>query len=188
MRHAIGDYTAEDETAWLRCRVLSFLTTASFDDVVTSKLTIPAPGFERVAESGGTLTGIIDVAIDGDLATIETIAVHPDHQRRGIGRALLREARARARELGARTLDAWTRDDPGTLRWYRANGFTESEHYLHVYANYSTDPSEPDRAIGERRPGLPPMAVFSHARLEDEQALRAQFARVHICRRFVSTL
>ncbi|GGT05026.1 hypothetical protein GCM10010156_73420 [Planobispora rosea] len=63
-------------------------------------------------------------------------------------------AGCRAGTLGALTLDAWTRDDPGTLRWYRTNGFAESEHYLHVYANHYTEPGEPVRAIGERRPGL----------------------------------
>ncbi|MGW2214055.1 GNAT family N-acetyltransferase [Nonomuraea sp. NPDC001684] len=188
MHYAIGDYNPEHESAWLRCRVLSFLTTAYFDDVVTSKPAILAPGFELIAQDGGTLAGILDVAIDGELATVETIAVHPDHQRRGIGRALLGQARARARKLGARTLDAWTRDDPATLRWYRANGFTESEHYLHVYANYYTESGEPDRAIGARQPGLRPMAIFAHASLQDEHTIRAQFARVHVCRRFVSTL
>ncbi|MET9064385.1 GNAT family N-acetyltransferase [Streptosporangium sandarakinum] len=187
--HAIREYHPADEPSWLRCRVLSFLGTAYFDDVAKSKPAISAPGFELVATGKDrTLSGIIDVTINGDLASIDTIAVHPDHQRRGIGRALLQEARARARALGALTLDAWTRDDPGTLRWYRTNGFAESEHYLHVYANHYTEPGEPDRAIGERRPGLRPMAVFLHADLHDEHMLRKQFTRVHVCRRFVSEL
>lgn len=86
--------------------------------------------------------------------------------------------------LGVPTLDAWTRDDQDTLRWYRAMGFTESGHYLHVYANYYTDAGEPDRAIGERRTGLRPMMAFLHANLRDEQVMREQFARVHVCRRF----
>jgi hypothetical protein len=37
-----------------------------------------------------------------------------------------------SQKLGMVTLDAWTRDLPGTLRWYRAMGFIESDHYLHV--------------------------------------------------------
>jgi len=32
----------------------------------------------------------------------------------------------------------WTRDDPDTLSWYRAMGFAESDHYLHVYAHQYT--------------------------------------------------
>ncbi|MFB8273476.1 GNAT family N-acetyltransferase [Streptomyces sp. NPDC055955] len=51
---------------------------------------IPAPGFELVA----------------GLATIDTVAVHPDHQHQGHGRALLAEAQARARVLGLVALDA----------------------------------------------------------------------------------
>ncbi|GHJ39392.1 hypothetical protein Sm713_50010 [Streptomyces sp. TS71-3] len=63
-------------------------------------------------------------------------------------------------------------------------GFGESDHYLHAYANRYTDPEEPDRAIGSRRPGLRPVAAFLHAEIKDEQRLRREFARVHVCRRF----
>lgn len=87
-----------------------------------------------------------------------------------------------------RTLDAWTRDDPDTLRWYRAMGFAESGHYLHVYANYYTDAAEPDRAVAQRRPGLRPVLAFLHANLRDEALLREQSARVHVCRRFALEL
>ncbi|MFF1570190.1 GNAT family N-acetyltransferase [Streptomyces sp. NPDC058293] len=121
-------------------------------------------------------------------ATIDTVAVHPDHQHQGHGRALLTEAQARARAPGLNTLDAWTRDLPDTLRWYRAMGFIESDHYLHVYANYYTEPGEPDRAIGSRRQGLKPMAAFLHASLDEEQQLRSEFACVHVCCRFGLTL
>jgi hypothetical protein len=63
---------------------------------------------------------------------------------------------ATARSAGAAALDAWTRDDPDTLAWYRSMGFTESDHYLHVYASHFTDPAEPHRAVTEPRPGLRP--------------------------------
>ena len=162
MNHAIREYRPADETSWLRCRVLSFLSTPYFDDVLRTKPETPAPGFALVAnEEHGTVTGIIDVTVEDELATIDTVAVHPDHQHQGIGRALLAGARDRVSALGVPTLDAWTRDDPDTLRWYRAMGFTEGEHYLHVYASYYTDVGEPDRAIGEHasrfRPALRPV-------------------------------
>ncbi|MFB8273460.1 GNAT family N-acetyltransferase [Streptomyces sp. NPDC055955] len=137
MSRIIREYTPVDEASWLRCRVLSFLNTPYFDDVLQTKPEIPAPGFELVATGdSGTVLGAMDVTVDGGLATIDTVAVHPDHQHQGHGRALLTEAQARARFLGLDTLDAWTRDLPETLRWYRAMGFIESDHYLHVYANY----------------------------------------------------
>jgi GNAT superfamily N-acetyltransferase len=43
------------------------------------------------------------------MPTSGTIAIHPDHQRRGIGTV---------------------------LAWYPTRGFVESEHYLHVYKGY----------------------------------------------------
>jgi GNAT superfamily N-acetyltransferase len=185
MDPAIREYIESDEPSWLRCRVLSFLGTAYFDDVVTTRSAIPGPGFGLVAiEPDGTVIGIMDVSVEGQLATIETAAVHPDHQHRGIGRDLLARAGRRVRELGVPILEAWTRDDPDTLRWYRAMGFIEGEHYLHVYASYRADPGEPDRAIGQRRPGLRPISAFLHANLRDERELREQFTRVHVCRRF----
>lgn len=185
MTYAIRAYVPADETSWLRCRVLSFLDTAYFDDVDRTKPMIAPPGLELVAvDETGAVVGIMDTAIEGELATIDTVAVHPDHQHRGLGRALLRRARAYVRAVGATTLDAWTRDDPSTLRWYRAMGFTESRHYLHVYANHYTDPGEPGRAIGEPRPGLRLLAGFLRAELGDEERMRREFRRVHVCRRF----
>ncbi|WP_431965963.1 GNAT family N-acetyltransferase [Actinacidiphila sp. bgisy160] len=185
MTYTLREYTPADETSWLRCRVLSFLGTAYYDDVDRAKPPIPAPGLELVAvDTSGTVVGIMDTVVDAALATIDTVAVHPDHQHRGLGRALLHRTRAEARERGATTLDAWTRDDPGTLAWYRAMGFAEGDHYLHVHAHQYTAPGEPDRAILTPRPGLRLMAAFLHAKLEDEARLRTEFSRVHVCRRF----
>ncbi|MCM2576326.1 GNAT family N-acetyltransferase [Streptomyces meridianus] len=189
MTHVIREYTAADEPSWLRCRVLSFLDTAYYDDVDRTKPVVPAPGLELVAvDRTDTVVGIMDTLVEGSLATIDTAAVHPEHQHRGLGRALLRRTCIRARELGATTLDAWTRDDPDTLRWYRAMGFVESDHYLHVFAHAYTAPDEPARAIRSPRPGLRLVAAFLHARLEDEAQLRREFDRVHMCRRFALTL
>ncbi|RMI33110.1 GNAT family N-acetyltransferase [Streptomyces triticirhizae] len=193
------DYRPEDEASWLRCRVLSFLGTPYYDNVLPAKPTMAAPGCSLVVVddaidddggrgSGGVVVGCLDLAVDGALATIETIAVHPDHQRRGIGRALLAEAAARARAAGATTLDAWTRDQPESLAWYRATGFVESDHYLHVFADAYADEGEPARAVERPGAGLRPVGVFSHASLEREEELRARFQRVHVCRRFSQPL
>lgn len=185
MSYTIRDYTPADEPLWLRCRVLSFLSTAYFDDVDRAKPAIEPPGLELIAvDDRDAVVGIMDTIIEGQLATIDTVAVHPDHQHRGLGRSLLEQTRERARAAGAVTLDAWTRDDPDTLAWYRAMGFTESDHYLHVYANCRAAPDEPGRAIIEPRPGLRPVMAFLHAELADEEQLRGEFARVHVCRRF----
>lgn len=178
----IRDYEPADEQGWLRCRVLSFLGTPYFDDVMTAKQS-PAAGAELVAVQDGTIAGVLDLSVDGALATIDTIGVHPDHQHLGIGTMLLRLARQRAAALGAVTIDAWTRDHEPALRWYRARGFAESSHYLHVYADHYTDAREPAGAV-TFRPGLTPIKVFLHATLDREAELRAAFSRVHVCRRF----
>jgi ribosomal protein S18 acetylase RimI-like enzyme len=178
----VRDYQPADEQGWLRCRVLSFLGTAYFDDVVPAK-TSPAVGAELVATDAGAVVGILDLSVAGTLATIETIAVHPDHQHRGIGTMLFDQARVRAAALGAATIDAWTRDDEATLRWYRARGFRESDHYLHVCADYYVSRDEPAQAV-EPRPGLEPIKVFLHATLDLEAEARKKFRRVHVCRRF----
>ncbi|MFJ1910383.1 GNAT family N-acetyltransferase [Streptomyces sp. NPDC088147] len=188
MTYTIRDYTRADEGSWLRCRVLSFLNTAYYDDVDRTKPAIPVPGLELVAvDRTDTVVGIMDTMVVGALATIDTIAVHPDHQHRGLGRALLRRTRSRIRGTAVTTLDAWTRDDPDTLRWYRAMGFEESDHYLHVFAHAYTAGDEPDRAILKPRPGLRLRAAFLHAKLTDEAQLRGEFSRVHVCRRFTMT-
>jgi ribosomal protein S18 acetylase RimI-like enzyme len=186
---AIRDYLPTDEQSWLRCRVVAFLGTSYFDDVWTTKTRTPAPGFDLVAvDERDQIVGVLDVSVDGDLATIDTIAVHPDRQHIGIGRDLLAVAVARSRDAGAVTLDAWTRDDAETLRWYRTSGFDESDQYLHVYANLYADAGEPRRAIGSPRAGLDPVMLFLHGQLADEDRMRAEFARVHVCRRFAMAI
>lgn len=78
-------------------------------------------------------------------------------------------------------IDAWTREDVPALAWYRARGFAESEHYLHVYKTWGGDP---DAGWASPAPLSAPVAAFCHARLEDEADLRERFSRVYVCRRF----
>jgi ribosomal protein S18 acetylase RimI-like enzyme len=182
----IRDYEPADEQSWLRCRVLSFLGTAYFDDVMPAKKS-PVEGVELIAVGSGMVVGVLDLSVDGSFATIDTIAVHPDHQHRGIGTRLFELARVRAVALGATTLDAWTRDDEPTLRWYRARGFAESNHYLHVYADYYENSGEPASAV-RKLPDLEPIKVFLHADLDREAEMRSRFSRVHICRRFAQPI
>jgi ribosomal protein S18 acetylase RimI-like enzyme len=176
----LRDYTPADEPGWLRCRVLGFLDTAYFDDVATAK---PDRAIELVAIGNDEVVGLLDASIDGTDATIETIVVHPDHRRRGIAHALLEEACTRLTARGALQVDAWTRDDDGTLAWYDAHGFVEARRYLHVYA------STPQEAASfADRPDLMPRSGFFHAWIEHEDTLRAEFQRVHVCRQFVRSL
>jgi ribosomal protein S18 acetylase RimI-like enzyme len=187
--YVVRDYASSDEQSWLRCRILAFLPTAYYDDVVRTKPVVETRGFELVAvDAHDAVVGLMDVTVDDAVGTIDTLAVHPDHQSRGIARTLLDHAMTRAHAQNLTALSAWTRDDPVTLHWYRATGFIEADHYLHVFANYTTDPAEPSRAVDTMRPGLALMSAFLHAKLADEPQLRQQFARVHVCRRFMKAL
>ena len=92
MDYTVRPYRHTDETAWVRCRLLAFLKTSYFDDVKQRKTSIAEPGFELVAvDPAGELVGLIDVEVEQGEATVDTIAVHPDHVARGIGRALLND-------------------------------------------------------------------------------------------------
>ena len=182
MALVIRDYEPADEQAWLRCRVLSFLGTAYFDDVMPAKKA-PGLGAELVADEAGAIVGVLDLSAEGEIATIDTIAVHPDHQRRGIGTRLLDQGRARAQILGATTIEAWTRDDESALRWYRSRFSAETDHYLHVYADCYAQPGEPADAA-RCGPEFDLIKVFLHADLDREAEMRARFTRVHVCRRF----
>jgi ribosomal protein S18 acetylase RimI-like enzyme len=185
----VRDYASGDEPSWLRCRVLAFLTTAYFDDVVQTKPAVQAPGFELVAICAPDgVVGLLDVTVDDTAGTIDNLAVHPDHQHHGIARSLLSHAITRARAQNLTALSAWSRDDPVTLEWYRTMGFSETDHYLHVYANHTAHPDEPARAVDRMRPDLVLMSAFLHAELADEPRLRQQFTRVHVCRRFTKAV
>jgi len=53
-----------------------------------------------LAEQEGRLAGLIETAQRDDHLWIENVAVHPDVQGKGLGRALLARAEARARDAG----------------------------------------------------------------------------------------
>ena len=75
----IRPYRPADDRDWLRCRVLSFLRTAYFDDIATSRPRYDEPSNELVAERAGVLVGVLDLTLPDDLtqaATVETVAVH----------------------------------------------------------------------------------------------------------------
>jgi ribosomal protein S18 acetylase RimI-like enzyme len=176
----VRDYRPADEPGWLRCRVLSFLDTCYFDDVATAKPVEDDADstIESVAVQGDAVAGLMDVAVRGELATIESVAVHPDHQRTGVASALLSTALDRLAATSATVLDAWTREDRSALAWYTARGFVETQTYLHVYSGYKRAAEMVSTALP-----LHPVSVFAHATREHEARMRAEFDRVYVCRR-----
>src|SRR5512142_2407962 len=59
-----------------------------------------------LAEEGGLIVGSLIAGWDGWRCHLYRFAVHPDHRRRGIGRALLAVAERRFAAAGARRADA----------------------------------------------------------------------------------
>jgi ribosomal protein S18 acetylase RimI-like enzyme len=120
----------------------------------------------------------------GPLATIETIATHPDHRRGGVATALLEQALPEIPQE-VTTVDAWTREDEAANQWYRTRNFEETFRYLHVYASSNGELSS---SILSARAGLTPVRAFFHGNIEDEAACREDYGRVYVCRRYVRTI
>lgn len=180
----IIDYSPEHARGWLRCRVLAFLDTAYYDDVYRAVPTFDNPAIRLLEVANDTVRGLIDVELFADgTATIDTIAVLPEHARLGIGTALLAGAVDRL-PIGTRTLDAWTRDDAASNAWYRRNGFAEEYRYLHVHVS----DGDPIDGFVTPEPLSPPVQGFYHAPIEYERELRARFRRVHQCRQYLRAL
>ena len=91
--------------------------------------------------------GRLDATTEGSEATITTIAVHPDHQRDGIGGALLNEVRALLPEQ-LKTLDAWTALRQSSALRSAAFTFAASTYSLWFDAR----PKTPDQCLWMRLP------------------------------------
>jgi len=175
----IRPYEERDERGWLICRLLAFFDTAFFDAVEREKERYDKHAIELVAEENGTIVGLLDLECESDGLSarpgaggmIWHLATHPEHQRQGVGAALLAEAEHQARERGLARLEAWTRDDAPTQRWYERHGFVQIDSYLHVYLE-----RDDLRAFdGELRL----VKAFAHYTGDRPEEIRQRFSRVH---------
>lgn len=179
----VRSYEPADEVGWVRCRALAFIDSAFYDTVEREKERYERPAIELVAEAGGEIVGLLDlehgfepgadVLADrpGAGGMIWHLAVHPDHQRRGIAAGLLEEAERRAREVGLERLEAWTRDDAHVQRWYESHGFVQIDGYLHVYL----ERDDLRQFDGELRV----VKAFAHYTGDEPDEIRRRYARVH---------
>ncbi|MEE8466432.1 MAG: GNAT family N-acetyltransferase [Dehalococcoidia bacterium] len=78
-----------------------------------------------LAVSGGTVAGSIIGAFDGWRGNVYRLAVHPDHQRRGIARRLVSEVEEWLRRQGAKRVGAVVEKDHP---W--ATGFWDSTEFV----------------------------------------------------------
>jgi GNAT superfamily N-acetyltransferase len=181
----IRPYLDTDADGWLQCRLLlSFFRTQYYDDVVIERPSYTSPSIQLVAVADDVVVGLLDIETSGEAATIEVIAVHPAYARQGVATALLNRALTQLRIWGAKTLDAWTREDEAANRWYCFQHFSEQHRYLHVHKEWDDD------TAGFSAPeGLSaPVRAFSHAPLNQEADVRSRFRRVYQCRQYVRDL
>ncbi|MEQ2527306.1 GNAT family N-acetyltransferase [Bacillaceae bacterium CLA-AA-H227] len=185
----IRAYQENDEISWVRCRVLSFLDTAYFDNVLKEKEKYNNPAIELVAIEDEQVVGLLDVEYELEERTVCSggeglggmiwhIAVHPDYRRRGIAGQLLYEAEKIAKEKSLNRLEAWTRDDNWVNQWYQKNGFQNVESYLHVYLEGRDEMKD---VLKSEIPGLYPVHAFAHYVGEEKDTIRKRFKRVHEC-------
>jgi len=186
----IRGYKETDETGWIRCRVLSFLDTAYFDNVLTRKERYKNLAVELVAIENNQVVGLIDIECETQKGTICSnvenslggmvwhIAVHPDFRRKGIANQLLNEAENRVRKLGVNYLEAWTRDDEWVNKWYLKNHFKAKTSYLHVFLTTS---QEIQKTINSSVQDLYPIEAFTHYTGPEKERFISEYKRVHEC-------
>ncbi|MGG0761707.1 GNAT family N-acetyltransferase [Bacillus paramycoides] len=185
----IRAYKKDDEIGWVRCRALSFLDTAYYDNVFREKEKYENPAIELVAVHEDQIVGLIDIEYELEERTVCSrgtglggmiwhIAVHPDFRRMRIGNQLLYEAEKLAKELKLNRLEAWTRDDLWVQQWYGNNDFVNVDSYLHVYSDHTDEIKD---VINSNIKQLYPVQTFAHYTGENKEEIRKQFKRVHDC-------
>jgi len=63
-----------------------------------------------VAESHETIVGVIVLTVDDEGFLIDNIAIHPSHRVKGLGKALLEFAKAKARREGFDSIHLYTHE------------------------------------------------------------------------------
>jgi ribosomal protein S18 acetylase RimI-like enzyme len=185
----IRPYQITDEIGWLECRVLAFLDTAYYDNVLNKKETYDNPSIELIAEVDGKIIGLIDVELEGKPGTvcsvtaiqsamIWNIAVHPRYRRQGIGNLLLKETEKILMENSIYRIEAWTRDDHWVINWYERNKFMKKESYLHIFMDSEEELKGNIRSAKEN---LFPVLAFAHYIGDDHDEMKKRFKRVHEC-------
>ncbi|GEN46056.1 GNAT family N-acetyltransferase [Alkalibacillus haloalkaliphilus] len=190
----IRNYEPRDEEGWLRCRVLSFLNTAYYDNVLQHKEKYHNRSIEIVAEKGGEIVGLLDLELEQSERQVCTlrnglgammwhIAVHPDYQREGVGKQLLQYAESQLKGQGYEYLEAWTRDDDWVNHWYENQGFQKANSYYQAFISGE----QRHEFIGSKHSEVTVLSAFAHYMGHDESVIN-KFERVYECNGYVKTL
>jgi len=190
-------YEPDDEVGWVRCRTLSFLDTAYFDNVLNKKEKYQNPAIELVAIQDGQVIGLLDIEYEREEKTVCTgghglggmiwhMATHPDYQRMGVGTQLLEKAENLAKKENLNYLEAWTRDDEWVNQWYEKSGFDKVYSYMHVYLEGEDETEKVIRPSNES--DLQVIQAFAHYTGSKPDSIKSQYKRVHECNCFEKKL
>lgn len=115
-----------------------------------------------VAWKDGHVVGIVEYVALGSEMYIQGLAVHPDHRRQGVAKALLRHVVAAAQREGKQTLRLSTIKETGNVPIFERLGFavmreTIAEHFEGVHADPVTQVDMVRKLMTNRLPNrLPP--------------------------------
>ncbi|WP_425449307.1 GNAT family N-acetyltransferase [Dethiothermospora halolimnae] len=191
----IREYKDKDNLDWVRCRVLSFLDSAYFDNVLREKEKYNNPSIELVAEIDNKIVGLIDIEYETEKGTvcyhidelggvIWHLAVLPEYRNRGISTLLLNKSIDILKNKKIKKLQAWTRDDKWVNDWYKNRGFNWRESYLHVYI----EGNESNETIESKTEKLFICNSFAHYLGKEKEKIKDKFKRVHECNLYELTL
>jgi ribosomal protein S18 acetylase RimI-like enzyme len=95
-----------------------------------------SPAHVLVAEVEGRLVGSIIGTFDGWRGNIYRLAVHPDHRRQGVARALVAEVEKRLTEQEAKHITALVeKDHPWAMSFWEAVGYLVDERIVRRVRN-----------------------------------------------------
>ena len=94
------------------------------------------PAVVLVAEVQGRVLGSIIGTFDGWRGNIYRLAVHPNHRRHGVARALVAEVEKRLAEQGAKRITALVEtDQPRAMNFWEAVGYRVDERIVRRVRN-----------------------------------------------------
>jgi len=196
--YKIIEYVDSYEQSWLRCRALSFLDSAYFDDIHIKKDQYNLPSIDLIAVKDENLVGFIDIEYELVANTVCSkttklkkhlagmiwhLGVHPDFRKQGIAGKLLEKAVKLSKVKGLKRLEAWTRDDQFVNDWYKHNGFEMIEQYVHWYYNAKYDDEKLLKNILQIDSNVKSIEkMFGHSKEMTSHV--KQLNRKYYCRRF----